>query len=237
MLFKHQYFTLDDRSKKVFDENKKELRLTGNAFRMLIFLCERISANLTEIGEYFDSAKDYNENHLRQYKYKINTVTGHDVIGYRNGIYSIIGDIIKQEKTDESYRNTSLLQDERVILKNNSNEESMKLSIIPAIISILLLLLSFLHWPYGYYVILRIAVTCSAVYYAYYSYSVLKSQGFWFWGLIIMAIVFNPIVPIYLYDKTVWSYIDVVAAIVFLALIFLYKYKKKLRIIKTSPNL
>ncbi|MFH1822869.1 MAG: DUF6804 family protein [Patescibacteria group bacterium] len=227
MLFKHQYFILDDKSKKVFDENKKELRLTGNAFRMLIFLCERGNANLTEIGEYFDSAKDYSENHLRQSKYKINTVIGHDIIEYRNGVYSIIGNITRQEKIDESPRNTSFLPDNGLPLEENMNKENnVKLSFIPAIISILFLLLSFFQWPYGYYVILRIAVTCSAAYYAYYLYSVLKERCFWFWGLILMAIIFNPIVPIYLYNKTIWSYIDVLAAIIFSVLIFRYKKKR-----------
>ena len=47
MIYKHQYFILDTDSKKVFDENNKELRLTGNAYRMLVFLCENKNANLT----------------------------------------------------------------------------------------------------------------------------------------------------------------------------------------------
>jgi len=40
MIYKHQHFILDSESKKVFDENNKELRLTGNAYRMPVFLCE-----------------------------------------------------------------------------------------------------------------------------------------------------------------------------------------------------
>jgi len=53
MIYKHNQFTLNTESKKVFDENGKELRLTGNAYRMLEFLCKNKSANLTEIGGNF----------------------------------------------------------------------------------------------------------------------------------------------------------------------------------------
>ena len=31
MIYKYKHFTLDTKSRKVFDENKRELRLTGNA--------------------------------------------------------------------------------------------------------------------------------------------------------------------------------------------------------------
>jgi len=231
MLFEHEYFILDDKSKKIFDENKKELRLTGNAFRMLVFLSERGFANLTQIGDYFDSAKDYNENHLRQYKYKINTVIGHDIVEYKNGMYSIIGDIKKEEKIKENAGNTDLLHQQGVSSENNLNKDSqMKLTIFPAVASILILLLSFFQWPYGYYVLLRIVVCCSFAYYAYIFYS-RHQKDFWFWGLIFMAVIFNPIVPIYLYDKIIWSFIDVIAAVVLALLIYSTK-KKPLKIIK-----
>ena len=38
MIYKHKFFVLDPESRKVYDENGKELRLTGNAYRMLVFL-------------------------------------------------------------------------------------------------------------------------------------------------------------------------------------------------------
>ena len=87
MIYRHKFFVLDSERRKVYDENGKELRLTGNAYRMLVFLCKNKHANLTEIGNFLDWAADYTENHLRQYKYKINTIIGHDVIEYKNGIY------------------------------------------------------------------------------------------------------------------------------------------------------
>ena len=54
MIYKHEQFILNTEDRKVFDENKKELRLTGNAYRMLEFLCKNKNANLTEIGDFFD---------------------------------------------------------------------------------------------------------------------------------------------------------------------------------------
>ncbi len=69
MIYQNSFFQLDTESKKVFDENGKELHITGNAYHMLAFLCEKKNATLTEIGDYLDWAKDYTENHLRQYRY------------------------------------------------------------------------------------------------------------------------------------------------------------------------
>jgi len=93
MIFKHRYFKLDTASKKVFDENKKELALTGNAYRLLVFLCDRKNATLTDINDFFDpaGAKEYTENHVRQYRHKINSFIGYDVVAYKNNIYSING--------------------------------------------------------------------------------------------------------------------------------------------------
>jgi len=97
MIYKHQYFKLDAESKKVFDENNKELVLTGNAYRLLVFLCNKNNATLTDINDYFDptGAKDYTENHIRQYRYKINSIIGRSIVAYKNNIYSINGAVSK----------------------------------------------------------------------------------------------------------------------------------------------
>jgi formylglycine-generating enzyme required for sulfatase activity len=99
MVFKHPYFELDTERKRVFDENGKELALTGNAFRLLVFLCGKNNATLTDINDYFDptGAKDYTENHVRQYRYKINSIIGRGIIAYKNNIYSINGAVSKNE--------------------------------------------------------------------------------------------------------------------------------------------
>jgi len=120
---------------------------------------------------------------------------------------------------------------------NMTKEKVIKFYIFPAIIAIIFLLLTFFDWPYSFYSILRIVVTIVAVYYAYYLYEVLKRTDFWFWALvgiailfnpifpIYLSILFNPIFPIYLYDKTAWGIIDIIVAIFFVILIV--KFKKK----------
>jgi iron(II)-dependent oxidoreductase len=95
MKFKHNYFKLDTESKRVFDENNKELALTGNAYRLLVFLCDKKNVTLTDINEFLDpaGAKEYTENHIRQYRYKINSLIGRNIVAYKNNVYSIDGPI------------------------------------------------------------------------------------------------------------------------------------------------
>lgn len=227
MIYKHDYFQLDTDSKKVFDENGKELLLTGNAYRMLVFLCANRNATLTQIGDFLDWAKDYSENHLRQYRYKINTLIGKGIIEYRNGVYSIVGDIENADKLTRNDRNTDLLQQNHVSSSwINFMKKTEKIKTIPAIASIILLLLSFFNWPYGFYSLLRIIVAASSAYYAYYFYSVLKKQEFWFWSLLIILILFNPFIPIYIKNRAIWQVIDIIVSIYYLILIIKLKYAR-----------
>lgn len=115
MIYKHQYFILDTDIRKVFDENNKELKITGNSFRVLVFLCERGQATITDISDVLDQAKDYDEDHVRQYRYKINTIIGKNIVKYENKIYFIDGGTEKIENKDslildKNNRNTNLLQ-------------------------------------------------------------------------------------------------------------------------------
>ena len=76
------------------------------------------------------------------------------------------------------------------------------------------LFLAIIDLPIGYYTFLRILVTIGA------SSVILTeiSKGINFWIIIfgIIAILFNPIIPVYLNDKSVWIPIDIIAAIFFL---------------------
>lgn len=220
MIYQHRYFQVDTESKRVFDENGKELVLTGNAYRMLVFLCANKNANLTQIGEFLDWAKDYTENHLRQYRYKINSIISKNIIEYRNGVYSLIGEIKEADKLAINKRNTDLLQVDPLKSKVNSMEKprELKFNKWPAIAASILLLLTFFNWPYAFYTFLRIAVMGVSAYYAYYLFTI-KKQDFWFWILVGIAILFNPLAPIYIKDKFIWGVIDVVVAIFFIILI------------------
>lgn len=102
--------------------------------------------------------------------------------------------------------------------------KNLKFNRTPAIISSITLLLALLDWPYGYYTFLRIVITAIAAYYAYYIHENKLSEAlkFWFWGLIFVAILFNPIFPIYL-DRGTWGFIDIVTAIFFAGMILKVK--------------
>jgi len=87
-----------------------------------------------------------------------------------------------------------------------------------------LLFLGILELPYGYYIFLRIVICIISCITAYLSYESEKKSLIWIFGII--AILFNPIVPIYL-DKDVWVIIDFIVGIIFIISIFITKIPKE----------
>lgn len=88
----------------------------------------------------------------------------------------------------------------------------MNIKII-SVVSILLLLLGIpTGWPYGYYILLRWIISLSAIFIAYQAYKEEKST--WIYVFAGLAILFNPIAPIYL-DKSVWVLIDLISSVLF----------------------
>ena len=67
------------------------------------------------------------------------------------------------------------------------------------------------YLPIEFYTLLRIVVCGAAAYSAYCFFDNKNSQA----GLILVliAIVWNPLIPIYLYDKFIWILLDISAAI------------------------
>lgn len=68
--------------------------------------------------------------------------------------------------------------------------------------------------PYGYYTFLRIAITFTAAYGLIKEYS--GNIDFWIITLGIIAVLFNPIIPIHLGDKNIWKVINIVCGVLFL---------------------
>jgi hypothetical protein len=93
-------------------------------------------------------------------------------------------------------------------------------------IAILMLLLAIPSglWPYSYYQILRWIVAGTALFIAYIAYHLEKEV--WIWIMAIVAILFNPIAPIYL-SKETWASIDLITSIVFLISIFRIRINEK----------
>lgn len=74
-----------------------------------------------------------------------------------------------------------------------------------------MLVLALLDWPYGYYIFLRWVVTGTAILLAFAAYA-LKHLTWPAVGVIV-AVLFNPLVPVHL-DRDTWFFIDLgVAAI------------------------
>jgi len=225
MIYRHQHFQLDTETNKVFDEDGKELVLVGNSYRVLVFLCANKNASLTQIGDFLDWAKEYTENHLRQYRYKINSIIGNTVVEYKNNIYSLVGEVENAEKIRKNDRITAALQPSPVKLGSEVDKsiKMMKSLKFPAVIAVALFILSFLNWPYSYYSFLRIVVCGVSIYYACVVFSRHNTNTL-FWILAGIAILFNPIAPIYIRNRNTWQIIDVIVAIFFIFII--YKFRK-----------
>ena len=67
--------------------------------------------------------------------------------------------------------------------------------------------------PIGYYTLLRIVVTIGAV--AVVAAEFESGMSFWVVAFGLVAIIFNPLILIYLGDKDAWMPIDIITAILF----------------------
>jgi hypothetical protein len=70
------------------------------------------------------------------------------------------------------------------------------------------------RWPYSYYMFLRVVVLAAALLIAGLVYQQAKTFTVWVGLFVIVAIVFNPIVPLHL-ARGVWSILNVAAAALF----------------------
>ncbi len=68
--------------------------------------------------------------------------------------------------------------------------------------------------PIGYYTFLRMAITIGAILVLFKE--VQKDVNLFGITFICLAILFNPIIPIYLYKKSIWMSIDISTGFIFL---------------------
>lgn len=81
------------------------------------------------------------------------------------------------------------------------------------LIPIVLLLIGLVDLPTGYYTIVRIAVCLISALSCYWSFKSDEKVGIATVVFGLLAILFNPIIPVYLQNKAACTVIDVVAAI------------------------
>ena len=99
----------------------------------------------------------------------------------------------------------------------------MKRIWLPQVFASVLLLFAFNDNPYGYYTLLRI-VCCGIFAYLAVQTFALKMQG-WSWVLGIIAVVYNPIIPIHL-TREIWSVVNIVTIGIAVASIFVIPWRK-----------
>ncbi len=85
---------------------------------------------------------------------------------------------------------------------------------ILALICAAFLLIALFDLPIGYYSFLRIIVTIGAI--SVIIYEVENGFNFWVVSFGIIAILFNPLIPIYLNNKDAWMPIDIITAVLFI---------------------
>jgi hypothetical protein len=90
------------------------------------------------------------------------------------------------------------------------------LSTLSRLAAAILLFVALIHLPIGYYTFMRIILTLIAVYNAYESRNADNKLSLILF--IVTAVVFNPIIPIYLRHKSFWVPVDLIFGILFLLL-------------------
>ena len=91
------------------------------------------------------------------------------------------------------------------------------------VVSVMLLWALYPGNPYGYYTLLRLVCCGIFVYLAVQTFA-LKMQG-WSWVLGIIAVVYNPIIPIHL-TREIWSVVNIVTIGIAVASIFVIPWRK-----------
>lgn len=86
-----------------------------------------------------------------------------------------------------------------------------------------LLFIGLIDLPIGYYTLLRIVVTIGSVAVVVTEFE--NGLNFWVITFGLIAIVFNPLIPIYLNDKSAWMPIDIIGGIIFVIKSFTLKQK------------
>mgnify|MGYP001240890945 FL=1 len=81
------------------------------------------------------------------------------------------------------------------------------------------LLIGVLPMPIGYYTLSRVVVCGCSAYFAYIFYKKKNIPNIWIFGF--FAFLYNPILPVYLYEKSIWLVVNIITIVVF------YLNKKK----------
>ena len=87
----------------------------------------------------------------------------------------------------------------------------MDLPRIAWLLPIALVLAALAPLPYGYYVFLRIVLCGACALLAFSDYRRKQSNNLWLVGLLLLAVIYNPLIPVHL-EREVWAPINVATA-------------------------
>ena len=82
-----------------------------------------------------------------------------------------------------------------------------------SVICTILVAIGVLELPYGYYMFLRLCLCGAAIAVIYLAFDNLHEVFLWLFGAI--AVLYNPIIPIYFGDKSVWIVLNVITILIF----------------------
>ena len=98
--------------------------------------------------------------------------------------------------------------------KNNKRKKNkIKKQDIFWIAPIIILIIAIFPIPVGYYNLTRLLVSACALYYAIHYYKKKNTTNAWIYGFIVA--LYNPINPIFLYDKFIWIVVNLITILVF----------------------
>lgn len=92
--------------------------------------------------------------------------------------------------------------------------ENKTIKVFPAKLAIGMLIVTLFPWQYGIYMVGKVVVFSVAVYYL--AKGVGKDNDVIKWPLIIVAILYNPLLPVYLYARGLWIIVDIISVSIFL---------------------
>jgi len=130
-------------------------------------------------------------------------------------------DVIMAQSAKNCLSSGATLLNRRVIESNG---------LIPAIVAGGFLLLALpSHWPYFFYVLMRLTVCAIALYLAHNAFTGSRKMWVWLFGAI--AVLFNPLIPIRMH-RSDWSALDMIAASIFALwlMVSLFRDRKRTRV-------
>lgn len=98
----------------------------------------------------------------------------------------------------------------------------LSVNIYLLIVSTTTFVIGFFDLPYGYYTFLRLVVCSISAYtsYVYFSENKKINLGFIVFGF--FTLLYNPIIPVHLGEKSIWIVINIITVIVFLTSFLFY---------------